>query len=101
MPCSLPNVTNEPVSETTPMSTVTATTTRVQGLSLCADLDERHERRGAAADAVERRDELRHLGHLHPPCGEHGDHRADHDGEGDESRGSCSSTLSTYGDARR
>ena len=35
MPCSLPNVTNDPVSETAPISTVTATTPRVHGLSLC------------------------------------------------------------------
>ena len=34
MPCSLPNVTNEPVSETAPISTVTATTPSVHGLSL-------------------------------------------------------------------
>ena len=36
MPCSLPKVTNEPVSETPPMSTVNATTPSVHGLSPCA-----------------------------------------------------------------
>ena len=36
MPCSLPNVTNDPVSETPPISTVNATTPRVHGLSLWA-----------------------------------------------------------------
>ena len=34
MPWSLPKVTNDPVSETAPISTVTATTARVHGLSL-------------------------------------------------------------------
>ncbi len=36
MPCSLPNVTNDPVSETPPIRIVNATTPSVHGLSACA-----------------------------------------------------------------
>jgi hypothetical protein len=46
-------------------------------------LQQRHQCRGATADAVEQRHELRHLRHLHPLGAGHADHGADRDGHQD------------------
>ena len=64
--CSLANVTDEPVNETAPTSSVNAiaasahppTSSRA---ATCRELEQRDQRRRAAADAVEERDQLRHL----------------------------------------
>ena len=79
MPCSLPNVTNDPVSETAADQHRERDDAQGPGALAVRDLDECDQRRGAAADAVEGRDELRHLRHLHAAGGDDRDDRSDRD----------------------
>ena len=79
MPCSLPKVTNDPVSETAADEHRDGDDGERPRALAVRDLDERDQRGRAAADAVERGDELRHLGHLHAAGRDHGDDRADRD----------------------
>ncbi len=79
--CSLAKVMHEPANETQPTSTVnapaaadTAPPTRVLG-----ELEPGDQGRRRAADAVEQRDELRHLRHRHPARGRDPHDAADHD----------------------
>ena len=85
-PWSLPKATIEPVRLTEPMIAPSSVAiTKASGQQLAAglsagvaqELDDRHERRGAAAGAVEDRDHLRHRGHRDAPRTEHARDRAD------------------------
>ena len=90
-PCSLPNATALPENETAPMISASrvasdAPNSMHAGVALPRELEDRDERRRAAAGAVEERHHLRHRGHLHHPrAGEAGD-AADGDAGEDQRR---------------
>ena len=87
--CSFTKVTTDPANETAPdehgerdrgeVDRRPATSSRVE----TGQLEQRDQGGGAAADAVEQGDQLRHLRHLHPPGGGDGDRRADRDRDED------------------
>ena len=78
--CSLAKVTTEPAKLTEPTRIVNAVATNSNTgagtVVQFGQLEQGDEGRGAAADTVEQRHQLRHLGHLHPVGAEHPDGRA-------------------------
>ena len=82
-------MTIEPAKETEPtkiVNAVAASTNQFDRVRVgdLLQLQQCHEGRCAAADAVEQRHHLRHLRHLHPLGPEHAAGGADHDRDEDE-----------------
>ncbi len=90
--CSLAKVTIDPEKLTAPTTIVNAVAHKVEGRYVGAadepgdlvQLQQRHQCRRAAADAVEQRHQLRHLGHLHPLRADDADHGPDSDRDQDQ-----------------
>ena len=109
--CSLAKVTIEPAKDTEPTTIVNAVAARMNQLTssavgvddLLVQLEQRHQRRRAAADAVEQRHHLRHLGHLHLAGAVHAAGGADRDraaGSAGRGRGATVEERHRAGDDR-